>query len=264
SQSSGAKVTRRFGHFSSDPNTDKAASLFDSVYPRQANTSNQPSTTNLPLKRNSPKKVELPTEAKSNSPSSTTFSSPTASIPDIGLEKSGSSGSDEDEDEAQGNSQSSSASLNNSMKLTSISDRDIPGDSRMKKPGMAKGVVDEQQSRGLSVEITSAQKRRQNKFPLVFEEEEEEDLEDEEEEEEITPPQIKRTRSDPVEQATSSEEAIVGDNSLFSVGTKKENKPVYKHKWAFDDEEDEEAVADKDESQRNKVIVAAFCFLIVI
>lgn len=251
SQSSGAKVTRRFGHFSSDPNTDKAASLFDSVYPRQANTSNQPSATNLPLKRNSPKKVELPTEAKSNSPSSTTFSSPTASIPDIGLEKSGSSGSDDDEDEAQGNSQSSSASLNTSMRLTSISDRDLPSDSGMKKPGIVEGGQDEQQPRGLSTEMTSTQKRRQNKFSLVFEEEEEEDIEDEEEEE-MTPPQIKRTRSDPIEQATSSEEAIVGDKSLFPAGTKKENKPVYKHKWAFDDEEDEEVVTGKDESQRNK------------
>lgn len=57
--------------------------------------------------------------------------------------------------------------------------------------------------------------------------------------------------------------AIVGDKSLFPAGTKKENKPVYKHKWAFDDEEDEEVVTGKDESQRNKVIFAAFCVLIV-
>ncbi|VDK45233.1 unnamed protein product [Anisakis simplex] len=274
SQSSGAKVTRRFGQFSTDPKADKAASLFDAIFPRQSqqssSTANRPTRVETQTRRSSPKKPELPSEGKSNSPSSTAFSSPTSTIPDIAPEKhfiinatfqSVDSGSEDDENELQGCSQSSSASLNLSMERTSLSDPH----NRITGIGSIQSKRVEEQK--LSSNGIGTQKRRQTKISsLLLEEEADEDddggsnddgTESRVAEEEAIPPQVKRTRSDPLVIESTSGSGNSQSKSLFPMGVKKDKRPAYKHKWAFEDDEEEEEMkvtTDKTDLQNRKVI----------
>lgn len=248
------KLTRRYGSFSTDPKNDKAASLFDAVFsaPPKASTSQMKKEANSFSRRKratSPKKVELPTETKSRSPSSTTFSSPTASIPDIAIEKSDSSDS---EDNVQESSQSSLSSISIPLSCTSVSDAVSSVENVEASKTDKKKIATTETSKQLVEKVLGSEVGAA----------EDDDVGDDEFDFEcsagaVSPPQPKRMKSDEAGEGTSiTQDSSASKQHVFSL-LKKERKPIYKHKWDSDEAsgEDERAlVAAVDEPvSRSKV-----------
>uniref|UniRef100_A0A915PJJ4 WAPL domain-containing protein n=1 Tax=Setaria digitata TaxID=48799 RepID=A0A915PJJ4_9BILA len=220
------RYIRRYG----EKKKDKAAALFDSVFnrPRPSTSITRSPELNSPSKPASPKRDQTPSEVSTPSPSSSSFLSPTVSIPDF--EK-----SDESDEEGNGNkfgnNHSSTSSLDVSTTHATVSDAKSPNSSSPTKQFSESDVT--RQKKGFSKHHSpESYPQRSDVFCFEIEDEEDEDAGDTNE----IPPQAKRSR--PEEKCANSQEKIGSSEKVYPLGV----KATYKHRWMLDDEDDNDSI----------------------
>uniref|UniRef100_A0A2K6W5H4 WAPL domain-containing protein n=1 Tax=Onchocerca volvulus TaxID=6282 RepID=A0A2K6W5H4_ONCVO len=223
--SSGWKVTRRYGEPSKK---DKAAAIFDSVFANQSKASTslaRPLSLNPPLKSTSPKRDQTHSEVGTPSPSSSSFLSPTVSIPDF--EKSDESDEEEGSGNKFGSNHLSTCTLDISMTDATIRDgKSSNSSSPVKQPSDSDASG---QKTGISKHhSTESNPQHSDVFCFEIEDEEDEGTKDNNE----IAPQAKRARSE--EECTSSQERVESSGKGYSLGI----KAAYKHRWMLDDDDD--------------------------
>ncbi|OZC05020.1 hypothetical protein X798_08013 [Onchocerca flexuosa] len=223
--SSGWKVTRHYGEPSKK---DKAAALFDSVFANQPKASTslaRPLNLNSPLKPTSPKMDQTHSKVSTPSPSSSSFLSPTISIPDF--EKSDESDEEEGSGNNFGSNHLSTCTLDISMTHATVSDGKSSNSSLpVKQPSDSDAS---RQKTGISKHhSTESNPQHSDVFCFEIEDEEDEGTKDNNE----VAPQAKRARSE--EKCTSSQERVGSSGKGYSLGI----KATYKHRWMLDDDDD--------------------------
>ncbi|KAK6109914.1 Wings apart-like protein regulation of heterochromatin family protein [Brugia pahangi] len=222
------KSTRRYGDSSKK---DKAAALFDSVFANQSKASTslgRPLDLDPSSKPASPKRDQTHSEISTPSPSSSSFLSPTVSIPDF--EKSDESGEEEGSGRKFESNYSSTCALNISMTHARISDGKSSSSSPTKQS--SDSDADHQKTGVPKQHFTESNPQRSDVFCFEIEDEEDEDNEGSNE----IAPQAKRAK--PEEKCTISQEKVGSSGKEYALGI----KATYKHRWMLDDDDDNDDV----------------------